>query len=599
MVTTLVVTAVTVLDWPVTSLRPSLRTFDGGWHYVLHLWAQHLSSFSARLDFPYGPLGFLSVPEMWWTWSALLAWVYTAAVTVSAATVAYLALRRSHPWWVAGGLALAVVRTLMLLNASVEAVPLIAATAVLAWRPDSRRRRLASLAGLGVLTAMTTLVKFSDGVALVGLLVLVPLLWEREILRGLAAAGGTFLAALVALWAALTQGLGALPHFLRGSWELSQGYWSLTLDKPVGWDLAAALAIGILVVALLATGRGSGLHRVAAGALGVWILWLGVKHGYVRNDHHHVPGMFATEAMLLCAALPRAPAVEAGRLTLTAVSVVVAGVTAGPLAVDFTSALGPERHLGEQVQAWFDGGLRDKLPGSAQRVLARRYDLPAPMLDAIGSSTVQIDPYEVQAAWTYRLHLLPIPVVQTVQGYTPWLDQDDADAVSRDSEAASFVLRDLTIRSIGRRFPAFESPQMQIAELCHYREVAADGRWQLLQRTGNRCGQPRRLSTVPVGSAAVTVPDAGPGNLLVATFHVPRSLTMSLLRTVWRDRPPVLVVNGQRFHFVSDNATQPRLLVAPAGAPAGPAGTTPANVRTLGFPRLRGVTVTFLAIPYR
>ena len=66
--------------------------------------------------------------------------------------------------------------------------------------------------------------------------------------------------------------------------------------------------------------------------------------------------------------------------------------------------------------------------------------------------------------------------------------------------------------TVDAKVAAFEAPATYLAFVCHYRELAADGSWEVLARTHNRCGRPRVIGTVE-----------GQAGKPVAVQHAPRA----------------------------------------------------------------------------
>jgi hypothetical protein len=258
----------------------------------------------------------------------------------------------------------------------------------------------------------------------------------------------------------------------------------------------------------------------------------------------------------------------------------------------------PPRHLVQQVQLLASADQRQQARSTATRTLRQTFHLPTSLRTLIGARTVQIDPYEADAAWAYGLHLQPVPVFQTYSAYTSWLDRDNARSLT-GPHAPDMILRDASLATIDGRFTPFESPAYQLAELCHYRETAAAGSWQLWQRVPQRCGRPTVLGTHRLGSGPTAVPAAAPGEVVAATFSVPTQLSDRLRRLALRQVLPVLSINGVPYRFVVGTAADLHVLSQPRtpGVRRTPGSRYP-TVRTLQLPDLAGATVTFYAIPF-
>ncbi len=94
---------------------------------------------------------------------------------------------------------------------------------------------------------------------------------------------------------------------------------------------------------------------------------------------------------------------------------------------------------------------------------------------------------------------------------------------------------------------------------CRYRQVEATRAWQLTVRVDNRCGEPHLLETVRTGfGQPVTVPSAGPRDVVVASFSLSLPLTWQLADKMFRAKPLRFVMNepaAVSVRFLSGTAT--------------------------------------------
>lgn len=593
----LVVAAVTILDWPVPSLHDRMtNTLDGSWQMTMHLWGHSLPGLGPHVDFTYGPLGFLALPTLWFTTTGVLAWLAMLVVTAGCAYVAFARLRGWLPWWAAAIVALVVVRCITLLHDPAEAIPMFAFWWVAGARLPTLRRRMIAAGVLGLLAALLLLCKFGDGLILAGIAVLAPFVWDDRPWRELVVAVGALVAGLVVFWSLVTLAPGALPHYVSSSLALANGYWQMSLSSGSdGWALVAAPLIAVGLVALLATERGL-VRKVALIVSAVWLGWLEFKHAFVRADGHHLATFFVAAAVVALAVGSRH-----WRWSVLRVVVVVAAVAT---AVSISSArdvfprpIQPAHQFFAQATTLSSGADRARIQNNARAALRHRLAIPPEILAAIGHSTVQIDPYPTDAAWAYDLKLSPVPVFQLYSAYTSSLDDENAHALT-GSRAPQFILRNQQSKPLAGRLPAWESPRYELAVLCNYKQSLEVGRWQLLEHTTPRCGAWQRMATVPM-SGVVNVPQATPGSIVVATFDHGSSLVDKAKRTLYRELPPVIDVDGHPFRFMVETASAPHLLVVPSDAPNGPFGFEQLDIATLHLHGARaGDTVTFWSVPY-
>jgi hypothetical protein len=591
---------VTVVSWPVVFLRaPVSSGLDASWQMALHLWGHQLPGMGPRIDFTYGPLGFLTWPTLWYRDTGTLAWLAVLAITIGVSAVAVTRLRSRLPLWAALLVAIVVVRMLVLLDGEAAAVPFFTLWWASGWAPSTLRRRIVASGCLGLLTAVLALCKFGEGLVLAGVVLLVPFLWDRRPWRELAVVAGTGVVGTVVLWSALTLSPGSLWHYLRSSLALAAGYWAMSKDETSSaWPYVAAPLVAVALLALVALHR----DRFRAAVLGlaaVWVGFLEFKHAFLRADASHVATFFAATAVLALSFVWG----QSGRRVVAAYAVaafaVVAAATStstynGRLYVDVIAS--PQRLFG-QMGTLLSSSHQADLRREAMTRLVQRARVPRSLVAEIGQSTVQIDPYLTEVAWGYHLRLRPVPVFQLYSAYTPSLDDTNARALT-GSRAPDVILRHLGAEPIDGRLAAWESPAYQLAVVCNYAEVGRTGGWQLLRHTTPRCGTPEKGSTESL-NGPVTVPPTPAGSITVATFNLHSGLGERLRRTVFRQVEPMLDVDGVPRKFVLGTAGQFHLLVVPPGAPPGPFGN---ELLAIGTLQMRGATehdtVTFWTIPF-
>jgi hypothetical protein len=123
--------------------------------------------------------------------------------------------------------------------------------------------------------------------------------------------------------------------------------------------------------------------------------------------------------------------------------------------------------------------------------------------------------------------------------------------------------------------------------LCRFREAAADGVWQALRRTPDRCGAPRSLGTASAGPGEqVPVPTVA-GALVVATVS-PRDGGPGV-----QDDHPTLACDGRLYRVAQGFPSGP--LVLDAAAAGWSPSLLPAPCHTLTADA--GVHIAFTALP--
>ena len=141
------------------------------------------------------------------------------------------------------------------------------------------------------------------------------------------------------------------------------------------------------------------------------------------------------------------------------------------------------------------------------------YGLDSATRREIGRRSVDVEPWEIGVAWAYGLNWRPLPVMQGYAAYTSGLDEMNADALA-GGDGPELILRHAAgalsggnTTSFDDHLEAWDPPAAHLAMLCNYRTVRQTGRWQLLERTRNRCGPPRQIGTVRARTGdRITVP---------------------------------------------------------------------------------------------
>jgi hypothetical protein len=586
---------------------------DPSWKLGLSL--AHVDGIHAgsTLVFTYGPLGFLAEPNIVWTPGALLGLSFALLVAFGLSLVVNYCLRDwlSAPW------ALVLTIALALIAARIADVPELAATALVLWslrlvRPERLAAALpASVpAALGAIASLLLLVKTSTGVVALSVAALVAIArqprWCNLVLTLTSAS-----LALAGWWLLAGQPLSSLGDWLRYSVEEAGGYSAAmaATAAPHSWAywflFATALALASLALRDLV--RNHGARALPFCALFFASAWFVMKEGFVRLEQWHLPIAFLGLALLMTAVPFTARRVRLGAAGISCTLLVALVASAGSVASlpqeMNTVASAPEAGLTEAVRVFRSSvqpSYKSSQLSAARRSIARFYQIPSGVLEALGRGGVHADPWDISALWAYGLRWEPLPVLQTYDAYTSGLDDLDADR-ALGVNAPAGVLRSVT--AIDFRFPAWESPATMVALTCDYAGVAVAGRWEALRRVRPGCDQPRFLARREVApGATLHVPKARhDGDLVVASFEYPSSMVERLLTFVVKPPlEPAVVVNGQGYRLVTATAAQLHLLRVPTRIAHRFVTNGGLAVDTLAFPNAPGtVTVTYYDLPPR
>ncbi|MCW2544651.1 MAG: hypothetical protein JWM40_2203, partial [Frankiales bacterium] len=89
-----------LLTCPLVSNVPT-GAIDPSWGFAMHAWFSGSAGHVPVTSFTYGPLGFLTVPVLWGTWTYLLALVFVLGVQVVLCRLLLARINAVAPWWVA------------------------------------------------------------------------------------------------------------------------------------------------------------------------------------------------------------------------------------------------------------------------------------------------------------------------------------------------------------------------------------------------------------------------------------------------------------------------------------------------------------------
>jgi hypothetical protein len=523
-----------ILTWPIVSIVPGTGP-DPSWVAGLYMAHGEGLRFGPDLVFTYGPLGFLEVPALYVQAMWILAFLYQAFLHVALAISLLWVARRALPLAVAAALCF-VLQVIGLLEGAAVLLAFVWCFIALDERAPRFAVPLVAIGG-GALGAIELLGKVNYGIAILCLAAMVVLVAPGR-RRNCALFAATALGVFASAWFAGGQDLSTLPDFAsRTAWVVS-GY-SGAMGTDIGahaWERIAALAaMALLVTGAAAAGwRAPWPRRIASVALATLFSFMAFKQGFVRQGLGNTPEFFALVAAAGLAVASRLPRQSLWIGALRRAAPLAGVAVVAPLTVlalivlptpSLWHSLQPRPHveyMRQGFEALLSGGERERLTGEARRSMRATYRLDPRILRALGSRPVHVDPWEVGVAWAYGLAWQPLPTMQSYLAYTPALDRLNATALS-GGEGPAAILRQSPPAtgaggSVDSRYPGWESPAAMRAMLCHYRPAVTGPRWQLLERTANRCGAVRPLGVVrsQTGRQIAVPPPPAAGELVFA-----------------------------------------------------------------------------------
>jgi hypothetical protein len=607
---TVVVVALTMLTWPVTSVTPSAG-LDNSWQAGLSLALARGLVFGRQVVFTYGPLGLVTEPRAVTGGTLLLGLLGAAAMALALVAVVLQSLRRRFSWPIAALITLLGVSIIVSVSSGLPPLDEIAfgLVAIALARPGARAREAArtlALAG-GVLAGLALLVKFNEGIG-AATIVAVGLLGGVSRRRHLAIGALAFLLSTTITWLALGEPLGALPDYIRTGISIVEGY-----VDAMGYNLLGAtgqweLLVVILSAIVLAAAAWSSLadaplrRRVSLAACVLLVHYFVAREMFVRYDAGHAA------ALALLLAVPLTIPWRRGQLVTgvaIATGLAVASLAAfGAEGLPIGSVFEPGARLSALVSDVNTAASPQGAIASDTHNLALIEAVPLAIVGSLDNHCVDTEPAEVSAIFAYpHWRWCPIGVMQSYAAYTTKLDNLDAAGYANARRGPDRVLRQNA--AIDGRNPTWESPAAMLSLLCHFKEIGRGGQWQALARIPDRCGRPRLLGTFHSDTGDVVhVPPAPPGEVLLAQVHGLQIHNGERLKTLFaRAAERSLVINNAvTFRVVPDTLSDGLILDVPRHADY----TAPFNFN-LAVSTIEAeidqvpvaVSVTFLAVPIK
>ncbi len=302
--------AILLLTWHSLALEPTLEPGVGSssWEAALHMALHERVTFGNHLIFTYGPLGFLSVPTLWYGDTGTIAVLYTVLLRFALALAVFLAARRSYGNVVGALVALLVADVSP--NASQLALETVPFLVLCVWIVDAvgaTRQRLALLALTGAVAGVELMNKISVGFEMAVLAVIVALAARGRRRENVPVVLCAMILALLVGWIASGQDLGALSAYGRNAAQIVFGYSAAMSneDTNLKWQFAAGLlafAFGVFA-AVRMTDEGPPRRRWGIVALWVAFCAFEYKEGFVRHEIPH--GVIYFDALM--GGIPRVP----------------------------------------------------------------------------------------------------------------------------------------------------------------------------------------------------------------------------------------------------------------------------------------------------
>jgi hypothetical protein len=495
--------AVALPSIPAAAVDTSL---DCSWHAVLAYAHQHKWHAGTEIVFPFGPLGFLFLPNYAGASvnaRLLLDFAYSYTVLAGAALLAW---RMSWGWRVL---------LLALIAGTFTAMDTVSQAGLLCWGLlcvlGRLRQAFACAWVLALLIAFSALRKFNLLLVGAGTCVLLGSYHamhgeRRTVLVFWAFVPGLFLAG----WLFLRQSVTALWPYIINSLSLTQGY-GLAMGTPAPrevWLLGGTVAVLTFIVILQ---RWLSLPATAERwftrlLLPLWLTFLAFaawKHGYVRTDGHEA--FFLGFAAILCAALEGLPSGPNRSRSLGRVGALVVCLLActglewrSPGFVHQRTSRFFER-FSTNLRIFIRAAEYRQRMTMALNQQRERNQLPR-IRERVGTNTVDVFGQFQAYALFNDLNYHPRPVFQSYCAYTPRLSRLNGHFYG-GPDAPDFVM--FNLQPLDNRWPSLEDSAALRTVLASYRPLEGEHPFLLLKHSA-----PAGTNMTPVreGKAAIGEP---------------------------------------------------------------------------------------------
>ncbi len=366
------------------------------------------------------------------------------------------------------------------------------------------------------------------------------------------ATGALALAVFLTGWLTARQSLGNLPAYLRGVWELTNGYNSTmglesgSFELRTGLSIAAGLALLFVSTAWSARRDLPSLITVLFLAGFSFLKW---KHGFVRADGHvfifYNYAVLAMPALWLVSNDRPQHASKFWRILTPLVSAAVF-VIAASAASEFRwlrlieMAATTPRTFFAHASFLSSPRLNEQARETELNQHRRTADLPQIRAE-VGKDTIDFFGYEEGILLLNGLNYSPRPMGGgTFNVYTRYLQEKNETFLRNLSRQPEFQL--VKLQTIDGRLPAADDPLTLNALVHFYTPVRAQRDYLLFKKREIKAlPVPHALQTVTVAAGQeVALPTVGDRELLLFSVEVPYSLSGQLRGFFFR--PPELEI---------------------------------------------------------
>jgi hypothetical protein len=543
------------ITWPI-AIRDPATGLDNSWMSALYMAIHQGKHFGSEVVFTYGPAGFLAWPQLWFSWLAVLAWIYSGLIYVAFAMTLTWMLSRTV------GLLVAALVTWLFIstNVFVEELPLFLAVgwSFAAMRADRPRAAVTLLVvGGGLLCGIEPLVKLSVGPPIV-LVTLLGLFGARVSRRQWGTFAAVAIGSFLAAWFLLGQGLGNLWDYTTNGAQVIAGYnEAMGFDAGNTWELVAIVIFAIGLVALVNRANFRDARaRWLATALTAVAAYVVFKYGTTQFSAGGPPAIALSTLLAIFLMLPWLRQRAALFLTASAVlGAIVLYSYPAPAKLDPITNL---KIFGEAAELAVRPGLRQQHIDEGRASMQATFAMTPHVKSVIEGKGIAVEPWETGIVWAYELDWSPFPAFQTYVAYTSDLDRLNAASIE-DPDGPQVLLRPIPAGIVplgGRpgfagRQPLWDPPEQNVVTVCNFVPTLTEGPWQVLSRIPDRC-RPQKLISSHSGEPGETVPipQAGRNELVILRLGGAGVEGLEKLASlVWRPNERWVRLDGERYGY--------------------------------------------------
>ncbi|MGH2412522.1 MAG: hypothetical protein ACRDEA_02265 [Microcystaceae cyanobacterium] len=256
----------------------------------------------------------------------------------------------------------------------------------------------------------------------------------------------------------------SLTEYIANSWEISSGYSSAMSSVGPRRVVLVAISELLLILALLILVIKE--RKLGFGLALFLTLFLGFKHGFVRQDGHILIFVSLTSFLVaICLSKLKTNRFKklAYFLNLYVLTLALLFPTLQRLSVKPIDSLRPALVANKLTSIFNLNSLEARISAETDANLAQ-VKLPKNVINFVKDSSIDIIPWEISLVAANQLNWKPRPIFQSYSAYTTQLDNINLESFSKDPR--DYLLYEFA--SIDGRHPFFDEPKTFAYVFCNY-----------------------------------------------------------------------------------------------------------------------------------